>query len=121
MEKAALRNKLQASKTILEMLAAGKQPPAELIQIALRDLDFAERMLDISAEKNLSGFNCPSHGVSLMKKRVVYGLVERDKMRDNVIYAGCCVPEDALDYVFECPEGGEIFRMNGDKLEPVEL
>ncbi len=41
---AEIRNKLQAAKTALELIKAGKKVPTKLIDIAIKDL---EKVLDI--------------------------------------------------------------------------
>ena len=41
-----IRNKIQSSKTIIELINSGKRPSVELVKIALRDLEHLERLLE---------------------------------------------------------------------------
>jgi hypothetical protein len=40
-----IRNKIQSSKTIVELINNGKRPPVELVKIALKDLEQLDRIL----------------------------------------------------------------------------
>ena len=41
-----IRNKIQSSKTIVELINSGKRPSVELIKIALKDLELLEELLE---------------------------------------------------------------------------
>lgn len=41
-----IRNKIQSSKTIVELINSGKRPSVELIKIALKDLESLENLLE---------------------------------------------------------------------------
>jgi len=41
-----IRNKIQSSKTIIELINSGKRPSVELVKIALEDLERLERLLE---------------------------------------------------------------------------
>ncbi len=47
---------------------------------------------------------CPKCNKDLIKKEVVYGLPDPTlKENEDVILAGCCVPEYPLRFAYECP------------------
>ena len=49
-----IRNKIQSSKTIIELINSGKRPSVKLVKIALKDLERLEELLeqnDLSNEK----------------------------------------------------------------------
>ena len=49
-----IRNKIQSSKTIVELINSGKRPSVELVKIALKDLERLEELLeenDLSPDK----------------------------------------------------------------------
>ncbi len=46
-----IRNKLQASKTILEIFNAGKIVPKEMLEVALKDLETIEAILNNNEHK----------------------------------------------------------------------
>ena len=41
-----IRNKIQSSKTIIELINSGKRPSVELVKIALKDLERLEKLLE---------------------------------------------------------------------------
>jgi hypothetical protein len=68
---AAIRNKLQTSKTTLELLKAGKEIPKKYIDKAFKDLEKVEET--ISIEENLL-----SHARELWKKGVTITTITRN-------------------------------------------
>ena len=41
-----IRNKIQSSKTIIELINSGKRPSVKLVKIALKDLERLEALLE---------------------------------------------------------------------------
>lgn len=41
-----IRNKIQSSKTIVELINSGKRPSVDLVKIALKDLERLEELLE---------------------------------------------------------------------------
>jgi hypothetical protein len=61
-------------------------------------------------------YDCPKHGVRLIKKPVRYGLPDPSKDHSGVILGGCCVFDDSPQFGFECPEGKEVYFLKSGVL-----
>lgn len=48
-KEAEIRNRLQTSKTVLEMVLKGEKPPQKIVKMALKDL---ERLLKVMKNKS---------------------------------------------------------------------
>jgi len=56
-------------------------------------------------------FLCPEHNVSLVKKRIIYGLPDPKSDHSNVILGGCCVSDDSPRFGYECPTDQEVYYL----------
>ncbi|MFH1093716.1 MAG: hypothetical protein V1739_06150 [Candidatus Omnitrophota bacterium] len=62
-------------------------------------------------------YKCPKDNSVLVKKRIEYGMPSVEMMRDeNIILGGCCVPEPAPKWAYECPKCKSIFFTDKEEL-----
>lgn len=97
----AIRNKLQASKTILEALINGQQPPKSLIEIALRDLDEVENIISNMAISKEKAWGI---GKAYFEKRGIQPLAFEVKDLRDVSFSGYNVPRDAWVIFYPNPK-----------------
>jgi hypothetical protein len=74
---------------------------------------------------NAANTLCPQHNVPLVRKRIVYGLVDPRLLKptehDQVILGGCVVTDESHKFGFECRVDHKVYYRNRETGELEEF